>query len=169
MDGAERRRAIALELEEADSYLTATALGKRFGVSRQIVVGDVALLRAEGMDIIATPRGCILSGHGEGIRTVLPCRHDRENMRNELNIMVDNGCLVLDVSVAHAVYGKLTAELNLRSRRDVSDFVSRVMESSAEPLSALTGGAHWHTLICPDRRALESVRRELSEAGYLAE
>ena len=60
MDAAGRRRAIARALEDARRPVAASVLGERFGVSRQIVVGDVALLRAAGLEITATPRGYVL-------------------------------------------------------------------------------------------------------------
>ena len=46
MDAQERRQAIARRLERARSPVSATALAREFSVSRQIIVGDVALLRA---------------------------------------------------------------------------------------------------------------------------
>ena len=63
----ERRRAVARALEEADGPVSAAALAERFSVSRQIIVGDIALLRAAGADISATPRGTRASA-----RTRLP-------------------------------------------------------------------------------------------------
>ena len=151
MDAAHRRRAIAAELARADGPVPASQLGERFGVSRQIVVGDVALLRAEGCDITATPRGYVMGrGRDEGSRRTVAVIHDFAGMERELTIMVDNGCTVLDVVIEHAVYGQLTGELHLRSRRDVAEFMRRVSADGAAPLSALTGGIHTHTLLCPD-------------------
>ncbi len=170
MDAAGRRRAIARTLAEARSPVAAAALGERFGVSRQIVVGDVALLRAGGLDITATPRGYVLgSERGEGLRRTVAVSHGFEGMERELNIMVDNGCAVLDVVIEHAVYGQLTGELRLRSRHDVQEFMRRVNAEGAAPLSALTGGIHTHTLLCPDAGSYERCKRELKEAGILLE
>lgn len=56
-----RRQAVAQALEEAVGPVSAAALAERFSVSRQIIVGDVALLRAGGTDILATPRGYLLA------------------------------------------------------------------------------------------------------------
>ena len=71
-----RRRAVAQILEEAEGPVSAAALARRFSVSRQIIVGDVALLRAGGADILATPRGYLLGGRGGGARCPSPGRFD---------------------------------------------------------------------------------------------
>ena len=170
MDAAGRRRAIARALEEARRPVAASVLGERFGVSRQIVVGDVALLRAAGLEITATPRGYVLgAGAQAGERRTVAVSHGMEGMERELTIMVDNGCTVLDVVIEHAVYGQLTGELHLKSRRDVAEFMRRVRENAASPLSTLTGGIHTHTLLCPDAGSFERCRDELREAGILLE
>lgn len=167
-DGAGRRAAISALLEEAEAPVSAAALAARLGVSRQVIVGDVALLRAAGAQITATPRGYVLERGRGGLRRAVACIHSRpEGMERELNIMVDNGCTVLDVVIEHAVYGQLTGELRLASRRDVAQFMERILAEQASPLSALTGGIHLHTLLCPDEDAYERTVRELDEAGIL--
>ena len=60
MNAAERRTKITHLLAQANGPLSATALAAQCGVSRQIIVGDVALLRAGGLAVLATPRGYIL-------------------------------------------------------------------------------------------------------------
>lgn len=170
MDAASRRRAIAEALAGANAPVAAGALGERFGVSRQIVVGDIALLRAQGLDIVATPRGYVLgSGQESGPRRTVACVHDFEGMERELNIMVDNGCVVLDVVIEHAVYGQLTGELHLKNRHDVQEFMRRSRENGGSPLSTLTGGIHIHTLLCPDEASFERCTAALREAGLLLE
>ena len=170
MDAESRRRAIAAELSGADGPVAASALGERFGVSRQIIVGDVALLRAGGLEIVATPRGYLLGPGGEaGLRRTVAVRHGFEGMERELNIMVDNGCTVLDVVIEHAVYGQLTGELRLKSRRDVAEFMARSREAGGSPLSTLTGGIHTHTLLCPDEESFLRCAAELRAAGMLLE
>ena len=170
MDAASRRRAIAEALAGANAPVAAGALGERFGVSRQIVVGDIALLRAQGLDIVATPRGYVLgSGQESGLRRTVACVHDFEGMERELNIMVDNGCTVLDVVIEHAVYGQLTGSLQLSSRYDVQQFLDRCARSDARPLSELTEGIHLHTLSCPDEAAYARIQTALRHLGVLVE
>ena len=57
----EQRRAEILDiLSRADRAISATALADSFGVTRQIIVADVALLRAAGNPIRAEHRGYVL-------------------------------------------------------------------------------------------------------------
>lgn len=169
MNAQERRRAILDILEQETAPVSATVLAGRFGVSRQIVVGDVALLRAEGAQLTSTPRGYVLEREESGKRCVICCRHTGDEMEAELNAIVDHGCTVVDVIVEHAVYGQISAPLRLHSRYDVQQFIRRVRESDAPPLSRLTEGAHLHTLSCPDDEAWERVRSALRELGFLEE
>ena len=111
-----RRQAVAQALEEAVGPVSAAALAERFSVSRQIIVGDVALLRAGGTDILATPRGYLLGGRGGGVERTVACVHAPEEMERELNAIVDAGGEVVDVIVEHPVYGQLTGLLGVRSR-----------------------------------------------------
>ena len=167
MTAEERRKGVCQALRQSHQPVSAAALARRFGVSRQIIVGDVALLRAAGEAIDATPRGYVVRREDTGVVRRVACRHGAADMERELHIMVDNGCTVLDVVVDHPVYGQLTGALHLRSRYDVQRFVSRCAQ--AQPLSVLTEGIHLHTLSCPDEGAWERVRRQLGEAGFLLE
>lgn len=169
MDSQERRNAIARELERAPAPLSATALAKQFSVSRQIIVGDIALLRAAGADITVTPRGYIVPRSAVGVKRTLACRHEGDQMEAELNTVVDQGCTILDVIVDHPIYGQLTGPLNLSSRYDVSQFILRCREESASPLSLLTEGIHLHTVLCPDEGAFARVREALYKLGVLLE
>jgi hypothetical protein len=163
MKAEERRQAIAQALT-VDHPINATALAGQFSVSRQIIVGDIALLRAGGMDIVATPRGYQL-GETRGLVRTVACVHGAEDSETELLAMVDNGCTVIDVVVEHPLYGQLTGQLSLASRYDVRQFVEKA--SLAPPLSSLTHGVHLHNLRCPDEAAYQRVRQTLQELGYL--
>ena len=167
MDAQERRQAIARRLEGASGPVSAAVLAREHSVSRQIIVGDIALLRAGGMDIAATPRGYVLPAPAAGLVRTLACRHRADQMEEELNAMVDQGCTVLDVIVEHPVYGQLTAPLHLSSRLDVDQFMKRM--DGAAPLSQLTGGVHLHTLSCPDETAYEHLLQLLRQRGFLVE
>ena len=167
MDAQERRQAIARRLEEASGPVSAAVLAREHSVSRQIIVGDIALLRAGGMDIAATPRGYVLPAPAAGLVRTLACRHRADQMEEELNAMVDQGCTVLDVIVEHPVYGQLTGQLQISSRYDVEQFLARVQAHDAAPLSMLTGGIHLHTLRCPDAAAGERACAALKAAGLL--
>lgn len=167
MTAEERRAAILNVLAHASKPVSAAALAARFGVSRQLIVGDVALLRAAGAAVTATARGYVIPREQEGIVRRVACRHDGAGMEAELLIMVDNGCTVLDVVVDHPVYGQLTGDLQLSSRYDVRQFILR--SQNAPPLSLLTEWVHLHTLACPDEDAFQRVQRDLAAAGILLE
>lgn len=167
MTAIERRNAI-YQVLSADTPISATALAGRFGVTRQVVVGDIALLRAEGRSVIATPRGYIIPVPDGFLRTIA-CVHNAAQTRDELNAMVDCGCTVIDVVVEHPVYGQLTAPLAISSRYDVEQFIEKMASASASPLSALTEGIHLHTLSCPDEEVFDHLRDKLREMGMLFE
>ena len=169
MDAAARRAAILSRLEQTDHPVSAAALAREFAVSRQIIVGDVALLRAGGADIAATPRGYVLPRDSAALLRTVACVHDREGMARELEIMVDQGCQVVDVVVEHPVYGQLTGPLRLSSRYDVSQFLARCGRADARPLSELTEGIHLHTLSCPDEGRYQAVLEALGRLGILLE
>ena len=165
--GAERRAAVARALEEAEGPVSAAALAQRFSVSRQIIVGDVALLRAGGVRILATPRGYMLDRRPEGVERTVACVHTPEQMEAELTAIVDAGGEVVDVIVEHPVYGQLTGILGVGNRYDVGEFIRRVEAHGARPLSDLTGGIHLHTIRCRDEKSFQRVLKALANEGFL--
>ena len=172
MRASERREGILKVLEDSGAPVSASTLAKRFAVSRQVVVGDVALLRAANQPITATPRGYVLEGHSSragGLIRTIACRHDREDIARELYAVVDNGCGVLDVIVEHAVYGQISGRLEVFSRFDADDFIKRLGKSRSLPLCDLTGGVHLHTISCPDEAAYARVLERLKQEKILFE
>jgi len=167
MQAESRRQNIVRTLMNSKGPVSAGRLAAMFSVSRQIIVGDIALLRASGTDITATPRGYILTTGNEGIIHRIPCRHKPGEMREELQIIVDNGCLVRDVIVEHPIYGQLVGQLDISTRYDVDEFMAKVMQSDAAPLSDLTEGIHLHTIFCPDEESYQRVLGKLKERGFL--
>ena len=169
MDALDRRQAIARRLQQSDKPLSATALAQQFDVSRQVIVGDIALLRASGTNVSATPRGYVLESEKGGLVRTIACVHTLDKLEDELNVIVDNGCEVLDVIVEHPVYGQMKGELRLASRYDVGCFVTKLQSTSAPPLSTLTNGVHLHTVRCPDEAAFARVCAALEKQGLLFE
>ena len=168
MTAAQRRQAILKILHENSNPISATAIAKQLSVSRQIIVGDVALLRAKGSSIYATPRGYILDMSDKNIKTyTIACKHNESLTEQELNVCVDNGCKVLDVIVEHPIYGQLTGELQISSRYDIKQFLDKVSQNKAHSLCELTNDIHLHTLICPDKETYERVCHELNALGIL--
>lgn len=167
MKAQSRRNAIMEVLQKEEQPISASTLAKRYNVSRQIIVGDVALLRAGGADISATPKGYLLARDRGGIQRQIVCIHSGEQMGKELYICVDNGCCVLDVIVEHQVYGQLVGQLQVSSRYEVNNFWHWLLQDSVHALSELTDGIHIHTLRCPDEAAFQRVWEALDAEGFL--
>ena len=170
VNAQERRAQIVEKLKGAGAPVSASALAQSLGVSRQIVVGDVALLRAQGTPVAATPRGYVLrEEREEGLRVTIACRHDAQGIRDELYAIVDAGCGVLNVIVEHAVYGQISGELQVFCRYDADRFCDALFASQAEPLCSLTGDIHLHTLLCPDEARRDAALGALRALGILQE
>lgn len=168
MNAAQRRDKILIILAEAAEPVSAGTLAAQLGVSRQIVVGDVALLRAGGTQIDATPRGYRLHEDETGYTGVLACVHSTaEQMRQELYTVVDNGGVVVDVAVENALYGELRGNLNISSRYEADAFLRQAADTPECLLSRMTGGVHLHTLHCPDEAAFRRVAAALEAQGLL--
>jgi transcriptional regulator of NAD metabolism len=145
-----------------------SALARHFGVSRQCLVQDIAILRAAGAEILATPRGYQVPAHAAGAcRAILASRHDPGRTEEELLILADHGVRVLDVIVEHPLYGELRGSLMLESRADVRDFIARVRAEKATLLSSLTEGVHLHTVEASRPELIERARAELRSRGFL--
>ncbi len=169
MNAAERRTKITHLLAQANGPLSATALAAQCGVSRQIIVGDVALLRAGGLAVLATPRGYILENS-----TAPSCAeqrivsyHQDDRMLEELYLVVDLGGAVIDVTVEHSIYGQICAPLHIFSRYDADAFYDKLMHSTSRPLCDLTSGIHLHTIRAADEQTLKRVISGLQEKGFL--
>ena len=168
MNAAQRRERILTRLNSAGAPLSASTLAAELGVSRQIVVGDVALLRAGGAQIDATPRGYQLHPAEKGYTGILACVHrTQEEMRRELYTVVDQGGVVVDVAVENPLYGELRGNLNLASRYDVDHFIQQAADTPECLLSRMTGGVHLHTLSCPTPEAFRRIEAALDAKGLL--
>lgn len=170
MTSNQRREKILEMLKESRDPLSAAAIAGNFQVSRQLIVGDIALLRAAGEEIAATPRGYVMARRESGgIRRTIACRHTSEEMGKELYTIVDNGGAVLDVIVEHAVYGQISGQLHIFSRYDVNQFLEKVSREQVSPLSRLTDGIHLHTILCQDEAAYQRVLGALQKKHLLFE
>ena len=167
MTGVQRRKKILEMLGQSSTPLSGGALGRAVGVSRQVVVQDIALLRAEGVPVVSTNRGYILASRRQE-RLFKMC-HTTEQTREELNTIVDLGGEVLDVMVNHRIYGKVSAPLNIRSRRDVEAFVENIRTGRSTPLLNVTSGYHFHHVAADQEEILDEIEAALREKGFLAD
>ena len=172
MTGNERRRAIIAELSAAARPVSGSALAKAVGVSRQVVVQDIALLRADGHDVVATNRGYVLQ-EGAGQPSVptrlVKVHHSVDDLGDELTTIVDMGGAVLNVMVNHRVYGKITADLDIRNRRDVERYLEDIKTGKSYPLMTVTSGYHFHRIAADTEAELDEVEQALAAKGYLTQ
>ena len=170
MNSEERRRNIIVRLENSEKPVSATCLANEYSVTRQIIVADIALLRASGQPIRSEHKGYVLDkANGNGLVKRIVVTHGKENVKGELYAIVDNGGRILDVIVEHSVYGKISAELNLASRYDIDIFVRKINETGANPLSLLTEGLHMHTIVVKDEDSFGAIVECLTAMNILIE
>lgn len=170
MHTSARREEIAQILRQTQTPISASSLAKQFSISRQVIVGDIALLRVGGMNIISTPRGYIMQTHIKTFKNFekqIACMHTQEKMEEEINTIIDCGGALLDVTVEHAVYGELTAPLHLYSRYDTQLFLEKMQEPCAKALCSLTAGVHLHRICCPDESVYNRIVKALTQKGLL--
>lgn len=169
-EGMQRRTAILAALKDSALPLSGTELARRFGVSRQIIVQDIALLRAEQQDILSTYRGYVLPRAPKQTAAVrvFYVRHETEDTLDEFETIVDAGGHVLDVFIEHALYGTLRADLIIDSRLDAAAFVKQMQQSPDQPLKTLTGGCHYHTVTAASETLLDLIEDGLRQKGYLS-
>lgn len=168
MEGKERRDAIINDLMERMKPVTGTALAKKYGVSRQVVVQDIALIRAQGMHIISTGEGYLISKvNEETIKRAITVKHAMNEIEDELNTIVDFGGNVLNVIVSHPVYGEIEVDMMINSRKSVKNFIKKMNSEDFVPLMHLTGGEHLHIIEADDEETLDDIENELDKKGYL--
>lgn len=171
LHGDQRRQMLLEKLKAAGEPQTGSGLAAQAGVSRQVIVGDITLLKAKGEPIIATSQGYLYMNEkaAEEISRQIACSHSREDTEKELYILVDAGATVKDVSIEHPVYGELTAGIHVSTRREVDMFMKRVRETGASYLLELTEGLHLHTITAPNETILEQAMADMRENGFLLE
>ncbi len=170
----EDRRNKIYSLLEANypETVTATYLAKQFNVSRQIIVGDISVLKAAGKDIMSTARGyAVVKRPFEsfyGYVGVLNCNHNESLLAEELYTIVEFGGTVIDVIVMHDLYGEISCKLDLSSKYDVKRFLISSSCGGSKPLCSLTDGQHIHTIGCKNESTFQAIRKALSEKNIIS-
>ena len=165
----QRRSRIVELLSQKKGAVNGTELAQTLSVSRQVIVQDIALLRACGVEIIATPQGYILVPATTSLnyRKTIACRHDKNNIKEELTTIVDEGGMVRDVIIEHAIYGQICGNIMISSRREIEEFMKKIEADDAKPLSDLTLGVHLHTIECKNEETMNRIEQELDKKGLL--
>ncbi|MCR5354392.1 MAG: transcription repressor NadR [Lachnospiraceae bacterium] len=167
MKGNERREHILKLLSDCQAPLSGTALARQVGCSRQVVVQDIALLRASNIDIISTNEGYLLPEKMK-VSRVFKVRHDESKIAQELELIIDRGGIVKDIFVYHKSYGVLKADINVKSRLDIKNYIDDIKSGKSKPLSDITSGYHYHTVFADNDDILDMIQEELWEQGFLA-
>lgn len=167
MEGAARRQEILSQLAETTKPISASRFAKQFGVSRQVIVGDIALLRASGEEIIATARGYKKEDTSGKKISKIAVQHRADQTRQELETIVSLGGEIIDVIVEHDIYGELVGGLHISTQEDVEAFMVAYEESRASLLSQLTNGIHLHTISYTEDSVLENIKESLTKEGIL--
>ncbi len=158
----DRKKYILKSLKNNTSPISATTFGKELHVSRQVIVNDIALLRALGEPIIALPRGYVIERTNDE-NYVIACKHDKEDLEEELLTIISCGCGVKDVIVEHEIYGQISAKLCIYSQNDIKEFMEKLNSTTTNPLCSLTNNYHFHTLQCPSDKHFEDVKKALKK------
>ena len=164
-----RRKELLTLLKESSSAINGQQLADHFHVTRQIIVQDIAILRADGEEIISTNRGYIYSGSKESkqMQRLFKVKHSVNDIEEELAAIIDNGGRVKTVLVDHPVYGEIQTLLKMTCRRDIYDFMKQVEETEFRPLSEITDGVHYHLVEADTKQDLDEVEKALRKLGFL--
>ena len=170
MTGEDRRNKILNKLKETAEPMSGAALAKAFRVSRQVIVQDIALMRAERHDIMSTNKGYLY--RSEEVDPAYPKRvffvkHTTEQVLEEFLTVIELGGRVLDVAVEHGLYGQIRVDLLIESKQDAEEFVQRLSDCRDNPLNVLTDGCHYHTVAAPSEKLLDLIEAELKQKGLL--
>ncbi len=166
MRAEDRRKEIAALLMAEQKPISGSALSQQFGVSRQIIVNDISVLKATGYEILSTHHGYVVQ-HSPLVERVFKVFHTTEQTEDELNLIVELGGTVVDVFVWHKVYGKMSAKLNIFSPLHVKQFIEGVRSGKSSELMNVTGGYHYHTIRAESEQILNRIEKALDDKKYI--
>ena len=166
-EGEARREQLLQMLRDSTAPISGSALARSLGVSRQVIVQDLAVIRASTPGILSTTKGYVIQQDSSFTRE-FKVRHSQEKAAAELNLIVDCGGHVKNISISHRVYGRVTAEMDIRSRQDVNEFIEALQNSHSTVLSNATSGYHYHLVEASNEERLDLIGEQLEKAGFLA-
>lgn len=172
LEGSQRRKEIIKLLEVRNTPISGTDLAKKFNVSRQVIVQDIALLRAENRNVLSTNKGYIFfhsQKNDKSCKAIIYVNHTSDQILEEMQAIVDLGGKMLNVSVEHDLYGQISIDLVINDMDDARDFVYKNEHSTCNPLCSLTGDYHYHLISAPSEKAMQLIKDELKNKGYLVD
>jgi len=168
MNSKERREYIENLLVTNNNTYKGQFLAEQLGVTRQVIVKDIAIIRAEGVNIIATPEGYLMPREESNyVRRVIAVSHSRDDIYSELECIVKFGGVIEDVTVEHPLYGEIRAMLMIKTIIEIEEFTKKFTGSSIQPLSSLTKGIHLHTIKADTEEIMGRIIKELKDKKYL--
>lgn len=166
MDSKSRREEILKLLQISNEAIKGTKLAEKFGVTRQIIVKDIAIIRAQGNKVIATPDGYLFNKENTRFKAIIAVNHNEDKLKEELEIVVKYGGIIEDVIVDHPLYGEIRAYLKIKNLNDLMKFMNSFKINNAKPLSILTNGIHLHTISTETKEEMKYIESELREKGF---
>lgn len=168
MNKEERLKKIMDILSESDAPVSGSGLAKALNVSRQVIVQDIALLRAANSGIISTCQGYTIEKNKE-FQRIFKVKHTDEQTEEELNLFVDCGGTIKDVFVYHKVYNVIRADINIKSRLEVKEYLEKFKNGKSKSLKEVTSDYHYHTITAESEKVFDEIMAELKKRGFLAE
>ena len=167
MNSIDRRDNIIKLLLESNEPLKGSVIAKEYSVTRQVIVKDIAILRAKGKNIIATPDGYIINKNENKVKAIIAVTHTEEEMFDEMNIVIKYGGIIEDVIVEHPLYGEITGMLMIKNYNELNKFIQKYQEQRAKLLSVLTNGVHLHTISAENEDDINLIISELKKCNFI--
>lgn len=170
MHGNERREKIRKDLKKSLKAIKGSEFAKKYEVSRQVIVQDIALLRAVGEQIISTADGYIyFSYHMNKPKRVFALRHNVEDINVEMDTILKHGGVLLNVFINHPIYGDLVADMIIEDEDQKQAYIDKCSAVEFTPLMALTDNLHYHTVEATYEENLDKIEEDFRELKYLVE
>lgn len=167
MNSIERRDCIINLLLESSAPLKGSFIANKYSVTRQVIVKDIAILRAKGENIIATPDGYIINANENKVKAIIAVTHNEDEMFDELNIVIKYGGTIEDVIVEHPLYGEIKGMLMIKNYNELNKFIQKYQDQKAKLLSALTNGVHLHTIAAESDEDISLIISELKKRNFI--
>lgn len=167
MNSIERRDNIVKLLAKSNKPIKGTIIAEKYGVTRQIIVKDIAILRAVGQDIIATPDGYMINRKNKNAKAIIAVSHTEDKIFDEMNTVIKYGGIIEDVIVEHPLYGEIRGMLMIRNLNELNKFMTKYNNQKAKLLSVLTNGVHIHTISADSQENLELIIQELKDKNFI--
>ena len=167
MNSVDRRENIIKLLLESNEPIKGSVIARKYLVTRQVIVKDIAILRAKGENIIATPDGYIINKKENKVKAIIAVTHNEEEMFNEMSIVIKYGGTIEDVIVEHPLYGEIAAMLMIKNYNEFNKFVQKRQDQKAKLLSVLTNGVHLHTISAESEDDINLIISELKKHNFI--